>query len=170
MKIITTDTPDSCRDGLIALLTDSVNNGASVGFIRPLEAGEAESYWISIESSLKEGSRRLLVALHQEQVAGAIQIAFCRKKNGLHRADIEKLMVHTAYRRQGIARQLLSAVEALARDARRTLLVLDTRTGDAASLLYQQCGYQQAGTIPQFVMNHEGEMESTTYYYKLLTE
>ncbi len=105
MKIITTDTPDSCRDGLIALLTDSVNNGASVGFIRPLEAGEAESYWISIEPSLKEGSRSLLVALSQGEVAGAIQIAFCGKKNGLHRADIEKLMVHTAYRRQGIARQ-----------------------------------------------------------------
>lgn len=170
MKIITTETPDSCRDGLIALLTDSVNSGASVGFIRPLEAKEAENYWISIEPSLKEGSRSLLVALSQGEVAGAIQIAFCGKKNGLHRADIEKLMVHTAYRRQSIARQLLSAVEALARDARRTLLVLDTRTGDAASLLYQQCGYQQAGTIPQFVMNHEGEMESTTYYYKLLTE
>ena len=170
MKIIVTVTPDPCREGLIALLTDSVNSGASVGFIRPLETREAENYWISIEPSLKEGSRTLLVALIQGEVAGAIQLAFCGKKNGLHRADIEKLMVHTTYRRQGVARRLLDAAEALARDTGRTLLVLDTRTGDAASLLYQQCGYREAGKIPQFVKNHDGEMESTTFYYKLLSE
>lgn len=153
---------------LSALLTDCVESGGSVGFIAPLSEHEANNYWRSIQPSLTEGSRYLLIAREQGQITGAIQLALCQKKNGLHRADVEKLMVHTAFRRQGIARQLLNALESLAAKQRRTLLVLDTRTGDSASLLYRSEGYQQVGTIPEYVTNAAGEMESTTYFYKLL--
>ncbi|WP_029685226.1 GNAT family N-acetyltransferase [Tatumella saanichensis] len=154
--------------GLSALLTDCVDSGASVGFISPLEEHEADDYWRSLQPSLTERSRCLLIAREQGQIAGAIQLALCQKKNGLHRAEVEKLMVHTAFRRQGIARQLLTALETLAAEHQRTLLVLDTRTGDNASLLYRSEEYQQVGTIPEYVTNAAGEMESTTYFYKSL--
>lgn len=153
---------------LSTLLTDCVDSGASIGFIAPLEEYEADDYWRSLQSSLTERSRYLLITRDQEQITGAIQLALCQKKNGLHRAEVEKLMVHTAFRRQGIARRLLSALETLATEHRRTLLVLDTRTGDSASLLYRSEGYQQVGTIPEYVTNAAGEMESTTYFYKSL--
>ena len=32
-------------DGLVGILVNSVNNGASVGFLPPLAAEEANAYW-----------------------------------------------------------------------------------------------------------------------------
>ncbi|HGN9134044.1 TPA: GNAT family N-acetyltransferase [Providencia stuartii] len=78
-------------------------------------------------------------------------------------------MVHTAFRQQGIAKQLLLAVEQVALSHQRTLLVLDTRTGDVAAHLYRQQDYIEVGEIPHFVSNAQQEFESTTIFYKHLS-
>ncbi|MCD1189597.1 GNAT family N-acetyltransferase, partial [Vibrio cholerae] len=48
------------------------------------------------------------------------------------------------------------------------LLVLDTRLGDVASLLYRSIGYTEAGQIPQFARSSNGKLEATVYFYKQL--
>lgn len=168
MKIESLNTLSESYNQLIALLQDCVESGASVGFLAPLEAGEAEGYWQGVAADLAEGGRILLVAYEAGRIAGAVQISYCQKKNGSHRAEVEKLMVHTAFRQRGIAQRLMAEVERQAQASQRTLLVLDTRTGDAASMLYRKSGYKEAGQIPLFARSSEGTLDGTTFFYKLL--
>ena len=168
MKIEQLHTLSDHHDGLVALLNDCVESGASIGFLAPLEAGEAERYWQGVATDLASGGRSLLIVRESGRIAGAVQISYCPKKNGSHRAEVEKLMVHTDFRQRGIAKRLMDEVERQAQANRRTLLVLDTRTGDTASILYRKSGYQEAGHIPQFARSSTGTLEGTTFFYKLL--
>lgn len=156
------------QQALIALLHDCVDNGASIGFMAPLEDGEAQRYWQNVDTELVDGSRTILVAIEDGHIVGTVQLSYCMKKNGNHRASVEKLIVHSAFRQRGIARQLMIEVERIAHANHRTLLVLDTRDGDPASLLYRTCGYQQAGQIPSYARNADGELAGTTLFYKLI--
>ena len=158
------------EESLESLLIDCVKSGASVGFIAPLQQYDAKQYWQQVETDLLAGSRKLLVFYVEKQIAGALQLSFCQKANGLHRADVEKLMVHSDFRQQGIGRQLLEFAEKFALENHRSLLVLDTRTNDVASYLYCQQGYIEVGKIPKFVTNEKNEFESTTIFYKLLCD
>jgi len=168
MKIESLSTLSESHDELVALLNDCVESGASVGFLAPLEAGEAERYWQGVAADLAEGSRTLLVAREAGRITGTVQISYCSKKNGSHRAEVEKLIVHTAFRQRGIAQQLMTEVERQAQTNQRTLLVLDTRTGDTASILYRKAGYLEAGQIPQFARSSAGTLDGTTLFYKIL--
>ncbi|EKT62404.1 GNAT family N-acetyltransferase [Providencia burhodogranariea] len=151
------------------LLINGVNNGASIGFIAPLGLDEAKQYWLQVDSEVQQGNRLLLAQFIDNQLAGAIQLSLCQKANGRHRAEVEKLMVHTDFRQHGIAKQLLVYAEQVALDNHRTLLVLDTRTGDVASHLYRRQGYIEVGQIPDYVCSSENKFESTTYFYKQLS-
>jgi acetyltransferase len=161
-------TVEGRREELASLLTNCVEDGASIGFLPPLPAEIASQYWDGVESDLVAGSRLLLAALGNRRVVGAVQLSLCMKKNGLHRAEVEKLMVHTEHRRSGLGRQLMDGIEGLAREHARTLLVLDTRTGDTASLLYRRCQYVEAGQIPGYARSARGTLDGTTYFYKQL--
>jgi acetyltransferase len=153
---------------LVALLQDSVHGGSSVGFLPPLETAAAEEYWLEVLTELAQGARVLLVASEAGEVAGTVQLGLATKQNGLHRAEVQKLVVHTRFRGRGIARALMEAIEAAAREAGRTLLVLDTEQGSVAEALYAKCGYTRAGVIPQFARNTDGSLHPTVVFYKLL--
>ncbi len=168
MKIEQLNTLSESYDELVALLNDSVESGASIGFLAPLDAGEAELYWRGVAENLAEGGRTLLIASEAGRITGTVQISYCQKKNGSHRAEVEKLMVHTAFRQRGIAQQLMTEVERQVQANQRTLLVLDTRTNDTASILYRKLGYQEAGHIPQFARSSTGMLDGTTFFYKFL--
>lgn len=153
---------------LIEILQDSVNSGASVGFLPPLSREEAETYWQGVFASLADGSRVVLIIKDGERITGTAQLDLCQKGNGLHRAEVLKVMVHTKARRQGLGRALMLAIEMEARAAHRTTLVLDTREGDPSNTLYQSVGWQLAGVIPQFARNADGTLAGTALYYKLV--
>jgi len=150
------------------LLQNSVHNGASIGFLPPLSEQDALSYWQGIEADLLGDSRSMLIALEGDKVIGTVQLSMTSKANGRHRAEIEKLMVHTLSRGKGIAKMLMNKAEATARKHGRHLLVLDTRKGDVASELYRQVGYIEAGQIPGFAKSANGELHSTVFFYKQL--
>lgn len=40
------------EEGLLLLLEDSVNNGASLGFLAPVEKNEVLNYWREVNSKL----------------------------------------------------------------------------------------------------------------------
>ena len=159
------------RPQLIELLRDAVDSGASVGFLPPLVAAEAEHYWQSVAEAIESGSRLLLLARSAEgDLLGAVQLDLATRPNSLHRAEVSKLLVHTRAQRQGLARQLMAALEQEARRLGRTTLVLDTRHGDVAEQLYQGLGYQLVGLIPEYFVNSDGRLHATALYYKLLAE
>ncbi|WP_082208435.1 GNAT family N-acetyltransferase [Paenibacillus dauci] len=158
------DTLDKEMDQFVDMLVAVVDDGASIGFLPPLDREEARSYW----QSVIEPSTILLAARSGERITGTVQVQLCSKPNGNHRAEIAKLMVHPDYRRHGIARQLMIEAEQVARQAERSLLVLDTRDGDPSNRLYQSLGFLLAGQIPYFARSENGSLDATNLYYKVL--
>ncbi len=153
---------------LAALLQDAVASGASVGYLPPLPRDAAVEYWQEVVSTLKGPDRILLIAKVDDRLAGTVQLDMATRPNGRHRAEVAKLMVHTALRRQGIGRALMRAIEQEAHQAGRTTLVLDTREGDPSVALYEGLGYQKAGMIPEFARSADGSLQATVFMYKLL--
>lgn len=153
---------------LVTLLQDTVASGASVGFLPPLSEEEAQAYWTAVLEDLAQQKRVLLVARHATRVVGAVQLELATKANAQHRAEVQKLFVLQQERRRGIGRLLMEAIEPIARERGRTLLVLDTRLGDHAERLYRKVGYVEVGTIPSYAQSATGTLEATIIFYKLL--
>ena len=158
------------RPRLGELLIDSVENGASVGFLVPLGAAEADGYWRRIERKVADGVVVLFAAAEDGvPIAGTVQLDIDTLPNQPHRATVSKLLVHSSARRRGIGRALMTALELEARERGRWLLTLDTAT-DAAERLYQDMGWQASGAIPAYAMNPDRTLTPTTFYWKDLRE
>ena len=152
---------------LIELLTDAVAGGASVGFVGAVSYNQAQAYWRDALLEVRNGHRALLVARDERNtVIGSVQLRLSTPPNGRHRAAVEKLLVLRRARRQGIGRALLNAVEAVAVTEGRRLLVLDVRAADPAEALYAATGWQPAGTIPGYALDHDGTAVAATWWWK----
>jgi ribosomal protein S18 acetylase RimI-like enzyme len=151
-------------DQLSDLLIKVVDDGASIGFLPPMKRSVAKSYWQNVLNP----EVLLFVAKIDQEIVGTIQVHLCSKQNGLHRAEIAKLMTGPKARRKGVARALMQIAEERAISEDRTLLVLDTREGDPSNQLYLSFGFIPAGRIPNFALSGEGNLDTTVIYYKML--
>jgi len=150
------------------ILTACVHQGASVGFVLPFSHEAAAAYWQSLVPTITPEHRHILVAVEHDKPIGTIQLVLEQRPNGLHRAEISKLLVHPQHHRRGLGRTLMLTAEELARQLKRKLLVLDT-AGEAAEQLYTSLGYNRAGVIPDFAMAPDhSKCEATTLMYKRL--
>lgn len=156
---------DRYKQELCELIQVTVNNGASIGFLLPMQKEEAEDFW---ESHKPNESRILLGAFINQRLIGVVYIELVEKPNGSHRGEICKLMVHPDARRLGVAKTLMKEIEKKALEQNRSLLVLDTRDGDHANELYKSLGFVFAGAIPHFARNEKGILETTNLYYKMI--
>lgn len=154
------------RPGLVGLLADAVAAGASVGFFDPLSDSEAAAYWDDVLADVDAGRRVLLVATDGGRVIGSVQLALPDKPNAGHRAEVQKLLVHTGVRRRGLGTALMRAAEEAAVGLGRHLLVLDTRAGDPAGRLYERLGYVRAGVIPGYARAPGGQLHAAAFYYR----
>ena len=155
-------------DDLAEVLHGCVLDGASVGFILPFTLDEARAFWRGLEPAFQSGIRRLIVARLDGRVVGTVQVVLGMPANGIHRAEIAKLLVHPAARRRGIARALMLAAEALALRHDRRLLLLDTRRGDSGEVLYETLGFRLFGIVPGHARSPTGVLEDTSYMLKQL--
>jgi GNAT superfamily N-acetyltransferase len=156
------------RDGLAAVLADCVEGGASVSFMAPFSHDDARAFFASIEPEVAAGTRVLLAAFVDGELAGTVQVAAAWPPNQPHRADVAKLLVHRSARNRGIGRLLMERAEAEARNEGWTLLVLDTVTGDPAERLYERMAWTKVGVIPSFALYPDGRPCDTTVFYKRL--
>ncbi|MDK2124351.1 GNAT family N-acetyltransferase [Parachitinimonas caeni] len=169
IRPLTGDETNAALPDLIGLLRDAVDNGASVGFMAPLAESTARQYWLDVFASLSRGEREIWVAQAGDRLVGAVQLEPCGKANGRHRAEVQKLFVHSHWRRKGLARRLMQALEQWALEHGRSLLVLDTETGSAAEQLYQSLGFALSGQIPDFALSPDGTLRPTSVYYRQLS-
>lgn len=155
---------------LADLLHACVQDGASIGFILPFSRQDSVQFWRgNVLPAVARGVRQLLVAELDGALAGAVQLDWDTPPNQAHRAEVRKLLVHPMFRRRGMARQLMQAVETQARALPRSLLTLDTRSDDHAQPLYLSLGYQVAGSIPGYALAPEGgRLDATTIMYRQL--
>jgi ribosomal protein S18 acetylase RimI-like enzyme len=151
--------------GLSDLLIKVVDDGASIGFLPPLQQDAAVDYW----KEVIKPEVILWSAVCDGLIAGTIQLHLVLKQNGSHRAEVSKLMVDPSYRRKGIAQMLMQTAEDFARLKGRSLLILDTRTGDPSNILYKLLGYIEVGQIPNYARSANGQLHGTSIYYKQLS-
>ena len=149
------------------VLIDCVEGGASVSFMLPIERARAEAFWQGVAADVVRGGRILLVAEQAGQIIGTVQIIFAQAENQPHRADIAKMLVHRRARRLGAGAALLAAAENASISAGKTLLVLDTASGDAERL-YAKLGWQRCGVIPGYALLPDGGLCDTTFFYRSL--
>lgn len=159
---------EAALPALAGVLHACVLDGASVGFVLPFSPDAAEAFWReTVLPPLAAGRRRLLVARTGDGIAGTVQLLHDMPPNQPHRAEVAKLLVHPAHRRRGIATALMAALEAEARGLGRSLLTLDTRTGDPSERLYRGLGWNTVGSLPGWCRDTASDrLDATTFMWK----
>ena len=153
-------------DGLAAVLADCVAGGASVSYMDPFSHADARTAFEGFAAEVDAGRRVLLAAFAGASLVGTVQVNLAVPPNQPHRGEIAKLLVHRSARRRGIAELLMEHAEREARSEGKTLLILDTVTGDAAERLYLRLGWQRVGVIPDYALYPDGQPCDTTVFYK----
>ncbi|WP_083336890.1 N-acetyltransferase [Polaromonas sp. JS666] len=153
---------------LADVLIDCVEGGASVSFMHPLPRERAQAFWRGVAEGVAAGERALLVTEDAQGICGTVQLVLAQPENQPHRADLAKMLVHRRCRRQGLGEALMRAAESMAHDCGKTLLVLDTVTGDNGERLYQRLGWQRVGVIPGYALLPRGGLVGTTVFYREL--
>jgi GNAT superfamily N-acetyltransferase len=154
-------------EGLAAVLLDCVAGGASVGFMHPFGLEQARAFWRGVAAEAGLGKRALLVAEDDAGIVGTVHLVLAQPDNQPHRADLCKMLVLNRMRKQGVGAALLEAAEAVARASRKTLLVLDTASAEAARL-YARMGWTRVGVIPGYALWPQGGQCDTAYFYRVL--
>lgn len=155
---------------LVDLTFNIVQGGASIGFMDDLTVEQARIFWSKVLNKVKQQKTVLIVAKNSvtNQITGTVQLQIDLPSNQAHRADVAKMLVHSDFRRMGIAQKLLQQIEKIAIDLKKTLMVLDTVTDSPAYLMYQKYGWTIVGDIPNYALLPNGLPCSTTYFYKNL--
>lgn len=151
---------------LADVLTDCVEGGASVGFLRPFSVARATAFWRRVADGVASGERALIVAEDTEGLCGTVQLVLAQPDNQPHRADLAKMLVHRRARHRGLGAALVRAAENTARECGKTVLVLDAVTNGDAARLYERLGWRRVGDIPRYALMPDGAFCSTTVYYR----
>ena len=154
---------------LADVLFDCVAGGASVSYLAPFSQEQARGVFEAWAADVEQGSRLLLGAFADGRLVGTVQVILALPPNQPHRGEIAKLLVHRSGRGRGVAAQLMERAEAEARAEGKTLLVLDTVTGDDAERLYRRLGWTTVGVIPGYALYPDGRPCDTTIFYKTLS-
>ncbi|HEY6031613.1 MAG TPA: GNAT family N-acetyltransferase, partial [Gaiellaceae bacterium] len=163
--------PDDARahlDGLAEVLADCVAGGASVSYMAPFSHEDGRAHFEAVVAEVEQGRRLLLAAFDEGRVVGTVQVSLATPPNQPHRGDVAKLLVHRSARRRGIARLLMEHAEREALAAGKTLLVLDTVTGDPAERLYERIGWTKVGVIPDYALYPDGRPCDTTVFFRAI--
>jgi GNAT superfamily N-acetyltransferase len=155
-------------DGLASVLQDCVAGGASVSYMAPFSHEQARAAFESFAAEVDQGRRLILAAFADGRVVGTVQVILALPPNQPHRGEIAKLLVHREARKRGIAQRLMEHAESEARAEGKTLLVLDTVTGDNAERLYARLGWTRVGVIPGYALFPDGRPCDTTVFWKAL--
>jgi GNAT superfamily N-acetyltransferase len=153
-------------DPLAAVLADCVAGGASVSYLEPFSHDDARAAFEEWAADVERGRRVILAAFDGSELVGTVQLILAVPPNQPHRGEIAKLLVHRSARRRGVAQSLMERVEIEARAEGKTLLVLDTVTGDPAERLYRRLGWTTVGVIPGYALYPDGRLCDTTVFFK----
>lgn len=154
---------------LVVLLKDAVTAGASIGFLAGLTTDEAAEYWQRVAADCAAGSRMVWVARDpaSDRIVGSIQLGLERRRNGRHRAEVQKLTVLKSWRRRGIGTALIRVLEKAAGQKSISLLFLDTSDGPGGARdFYAAMGYTYVGGIPGYALDPDGTPRKNAIYYK----
>ncbi len=150
------------------ILIECVADGAAISFMDPVSDVDAGRFWLQdVRPEVDAGRRVVFCAQRGGEIVGTVQLLTAMPPNQPHRCEIAKMMVRPGARRLGIGRALMNRAIERARDLGKTLVTLDTRTGDIAEPLYASVGFEVAGVIPDFAFDPDGRaLHATTYMFR----
>jgi len=155
-------------DQLAEILVDAVAHGASVNFMAGFSCDEGRTFWRNQLPGLASGDKQLFVGEDDGRLIATVLLMHAPQPNAPHRAEIGKMLGLSSARRQGLGRRLRATAEEAAREAGRTLLMLDTESGSAGDKLYRRCGWREIGRVPDHAFRPDGRLAETTMFYKWL--
>lgn len=157
-------------DEFARLLQACVEDGAAINFVLPYSNEDARRFWVGkVLPRISDDELTVLAAELDGRIVGSVQLDCDTPPNQRHRADIKKLLVHPDFQRRGIGRRLMKEIETMAQRLGRSLLTLDTRSGDKGEPLYLSVGFIAAGTIPAYSRDARSDrLDAATFMYKLL--
>lgn len=137
-------------DELCEAAAAAIRDGGGFGWLTPPPGHVMETYWKGV---LLVPERELFVGRLDGIVAGSAQLVRPPKNNEAQAltGQMTTSFVAPWARGHGLARQLVEAVEAAAREAGLKALNLDVReTQERAITLYEQLGYRRWGSHPRY--------------------
>nr|ABX82663.1 putative acetyltransferase [Trichoderma hamatum] len=171
---------DKFLPAIIQMHIDCIeSDGALLRFHPPFtheKRQKMESFWKARLSQISTGHRITLIALvsldgkQEVDIAGIVELGMTEADTGPFRGDLEMLMVSPRYRRRGLASKLIDKLEEIAKEEKRTLLLLSTDIGSTAEKhLYPRRGYVLMGTIPNYgISPTDGSLKDGAFFYKQL--
>jgi ribosomal protein S18 acetylase RimI-like enzyme len=157
------DIDDLCDAADAAIL-----DGGGFGWLKPPPRRVMEAYWRGV---LLVPERALFVARLDDTIAGSAQMMRPPRNNEAQAFACAMTTTFVApwARGHGLARALVEAVEATAREAGFAILNLDVReTQSAAIELYESLGFKRWGMHPAYALA-QGKQIAGYYYYKDLS-
>ena len=145
----------------------AVVDGGGFGWLKPPPREVMETYWKGV---LLIPERELFVARLDGVIAGSSQLLRPGRNNeaGAHMGTLTTFFLAPGARGYGLARRLVEAVEARARELGFEIMNLDVReTQSRAIQVYEQLGYQRWGSHPHYA-KVGGRWVTGHYYHKNL--
>ncbi|KAM0455091.1 hypothetical protein ACHAPV_007981 [Trichoderma viride] len=171
---------DKFLPAIIQMHIDCIeSDGALLRFHPPFtleKRQRMETFWKARLSQISTGHRITLIVLvssdgkQETDIAGIVELGMTEADTGPFRGDLEMLMVSPKYRRRGLASKLIDELEEVAKEEKRTLLLLSTDIGSTAEkYLYPRRGYILMGTIPNYgISPTDGSLKDGAFFYKQL--
>ena len=131
----------------------------------PFGRADAAKFFEKVIASVARDETVLVVAKLDGRIVGSVQ---ARPRHAAEPAASRRHQeAADAPRgaRHGLGAALMQRAEAEAKARGRTLLVLDTASGDAERI-YQRGGWQRVGVVPDYAMWPQGGFCDTTFFWK----
>ncbi len=169
VKLLSPSEAEQALERLSEILVDAVAHGAGVSFMHPLSRNDAHNYWRIQIGDVALYQTFIFVCLDRSStITGTVMLQKSWAPNQPHRADVAKLLVHSDYRRQGVASALMLALEKYAVDIGLKLITFDAVAGGGAEGFYRTMGYVPVGVIPGYAYSGDGKLDDTMFFYKTL--
>ncbi|HEV2591944.1 MAG TPA: GNAT family N-acetyltransferase [Gaiellaceae bacterium] len=146
---------------LAQLLLDAHAANMALGLAAPLNRERAADAWDELRGVI-------LAAFEDDTVVGAVCLTRATAENGRHRAEVQKLVVRTDQRGNGIGTALLDAVAERAKADGITLLWLTTHAGTRSDHFYERTGWTRVGEIPGYSLLPSGSLAANAFFYREL--
>jgi ribosomal protein S18 acetylase RimI-like enzyme len=144
--------------------------GGAVGWVHVPDRTETAEWLTDIAAEVAAGRTRMAVVSAGGRVEALGRWTWYAKPTVGLNAEVLQVMVHPGTRGQGLARLLVGALVADARDRRVETLTLDVRGNNhAAMALYESFGFEVSGRLPDFVAVGDDRWDRVLYRLDLRT-
>jgi acetyltransferase len=159
---------DAVASALAVLHEDAFRAGMALSKLESIGRDGLERFYREAVAALDDSDRALVVAEQDGEILAMAQLTRSSAMNARHRAEVQRVAVADAARGHGIGRELMSGIDAAARERDICLLWLTTHEGSAACAFYEALGYTKVGVMPAYSRRPDGSLAAGAFYYKEL--